>query len=438
MANTNLAGPESFSTLVFLPQAARRIIEQCLAVALVFVLLGNMGAAQELDSSTLQAEVAAAAREKAGQNANAQQPSPAQSGSAQSARPPSLEQSQAPGGQPGPSAQNQSQTQPSSVQNQPAVQGQLGAMFTIPAGTKLPLGLLRPISVKSSDPVTDVYLQITFPVTVGNQMVIPPGTYIQGVIQRTIPRPRGSAGPGFEMRYANLIFPTGYTVPIAGTLAVMRTSAQALPPGNADGQPVAALSAQGSAAENLPQPALNSMPLNGMPLLALAAFAAVQAVPPSPPPLPPLPKSGFGNTPRNLMIGIGVLSAVAVIAAFAVGHSRRNDLVMETGTPLELVLLAPLQLDPDRVLAAVRQYSTQMATAPPDIVQPPKPPRMCYDPGTPGTPDTVIPGSPGTPATVIPGVNGMPDTVIPGTPATPDTVIAGMPGTPSSTYPCPK
>ena len=55
-------------------------------------------------------------------------------------------------------------------------------------------------------------------------------------------------------------------------------------------------------------------------------------------------------------------------------------------------------------------------------------PKLCYDAGSPGTPDTVIPGSPGTPDTVIPGVNGAPDTVIPGTPRTPDTVIPGIPG----------
>ena len=50
----------------------------------------------------------------------------------------------------------------------------------LPPGTKLPLGLLRPLRVKTG---RDVYLQITFPVTVGSEMVIPPGTYIQGVLR---------------------------------------------------------------------------------------------------------------------------------------------------------------------------------------------------------------------------------------------------------------
>ena len=292
---------------------------------------------------------------------------------------------------------------------------------------------MSPISVRSSDPVADVYLQITFPVTVGGQMVIPPGAYIQGVIQKTIPRPRGSAGPGFEMRYANLIFSTGYTVPLAGTVNVMRTTAQALPPDHAS-HPVAALTAFNNSTENWPQPTLN---MNGMPLMAMAAFGAPQVTPPPLPPLPPLPKSGFGKGPRNAIIGLGVAFTVGTVLLLALRHSRSNDLNMETGTTLELVLPAPLQLDAERVTAAVRQYSAQTAIAPIAIVQPPVKPKMCYDPGSPGTPDTVIPGSPGTPATVIPGMNGMPDTVISGIPPTPDTVIPGMPGTPSSTYPCP-
>jgi hypothetical protein len=401
------------TALAFLTTTARTVARDCLAIVLSFALLGNMALAQELDSSTLQKEAAAAEAQRAASQSQQPQPAPAQNQ-------PQTNQ---------PSVNQPPQIQPPA--NQPASSGQTGGTFTVPAGTKLPLGLLRPISVKSSDPVADVYLQITFPVTVGSQMLIPPGAYIQGVIQKTIPRPRGSAGPGFEMRFANLIFATGYTVPIAGTVKVLRTTAQDVPPG-VNGQPVVALTAADSTPLNS-RLEINGM--SGMPLLAMAAFGATLQ---QPPPLPPLPRSPFGDTPRNIFIGLGVAAALGTVLAIALAHHRSNDLNMEAGTPLELVLPAPLQLDAQQVTAAVRMYSALAAVAPPEIVQPPKPPKMCYDPGSPGTPDTVIPGSPGTPPTVIPGGPGMPDTVIPGSPATPDTVIPGSPGTPSSTYPCPK
>ncbi|HXA86446.1 MAG TPA: hypothetical protein VNZ47_15295, partial [Candidatus Dormibacteraeota bacterium] len=375
------------AALASLTTTARKVARESLAIALIVALLGNIVPAQELDSSTLQKEAAAQAAQKT-----------APDGSATPVQPqPTASQDQRPA--PAPAQSQQQANQPPASQPPPA--GQAAGMFTVPAGTKLPLGLLRPISVRSSDPVADVYLQITFPVTVGSQMLIPPGAYIQGVIQKTIPRPRGSAGPGFEMRFANLIFPTGYTVPIAGTVSVLRTTAHALAPNDIEAQPVAALTAVDSTPVNLPRLEIN--PTSGMPLLAMAAFGATLQQPP-PLPLPPFPKSPFGDTPRNIFIGLGVAAALVTVLAIALNHRGRNDLNLETGTPLELVLLSPLQLDPDRVMAAVRQYSAQVATAPPEIVQPPKPPKMCYDLGSPGTPDTVIPGSPGTPDTVIPGV----------------------------------
>ena len=272
--------------------------------------------------------------------------------------------------------------------------------FMLPPGTKLPLGLLRPLRVKAG---RDVYLQITFPVTVGSQMLIPPGAYVQGIVAKVIKKDRRSLQ--FAISSANLIFSNGYTVPIGGTVTVGTTNAALLPPqlGPAGGQPVPAMAAVGSVA---------------------------------PPPLPPLPPLPSMNGVRNAMIGLGVAAAVGTTVLIVLAHNR--DPEIEVGTPLEIILPAPVYLDATRVAAAIQQYDQQTSNAPLQIVQPPKKPKMCYDPGTPGTPDTVIPGSPGTPDTVIPGVNGMPATIIPGSPATPDRTIpgSGSPGTPGGWHEC--
>jgi hypothetical protein len=290
------------------------------------------------------------------------------------------------------------QTAPPQIQQQAPTSA--SSAFTLPAGTKLPLGLLRPLSVKNTGPGTDVYMQVTFPVTAGSQMLIPPGSYVQGVIGKIIRRDRSKASLEFELKSANLIFSNGYTVAITGAVSIAPTTAQLYQPQTARGQPVPAMAAVGG-------------------------------------PTPPmLPAPSLGNGPRDAAIGLGVAGAVGTVAFILL--ARRSDVQMETGTPMEIILPAPLPLDPGRVMAAVQQYNQQATNAPPEIVQPPKKPAMCYDPGSPGTPDTVIPGNPGTPATVIPGMNGAPDTVIPGTPATPDTVIPGNPGTPSSSYECPR
>lgn len=351
-----------------------------LAVATLLLMVVSSGWAQETDSSVLQAEAAAMkAQDKATmtlpQAATAQSPAP-QSPAPQTSAP-----------------QTSAPQQTGQIQTPPA-----NPFFILPPGTKLPLGLLRPLKLKSG---RDIYLQITFPVTVGNQMVIPPGTYIQGVVDRIIRKDRRHYRLEFEVRSANMIFWSGYTVPITGTVNIATTNAtlQTAPPRNSNGQPAAAMAAVGG------------------------------------PTTPTLPADPFAKDVHNAMIVIGVVGAVAVTTAIVL--AARSDPYVEVGTPLEIILPAPLYLDATRVAAAIQQYDQQSSNAPPHIVQPPVKPKMCYDPGTPGTPDTVIPGSPGTPDTVIPGVNGSPDIVIPGSPRTPDTVIPGTPGTPSSTYPCP-
>ena len=354
MANLYPGNLFSAMRLTHLKQTIREITRKCLAISLLLATV-----------TSSQAQISVP--QIAGQQTSPQQTAPPQPSAPQSSQP----------------------------QSQPA-----NRTLMLPPGTKLPLGLLRPLRVK---PGQDVYLQITFPVTVGNQMLIPPGAYLQGVIEKIIKKDRRSLQ--FTISSANLIFSNGYTVPITGMVTVATTTAALLLPqaGPGDGQPVPAMAAVGSVA---------------------------------PPPLPPLPPLPSMNGLRNAMIGVTVATAVGVTVLIVLAHNR--DPEIEVGTPLEIILPAPVYLDAARVAAAIQQYDQQTSNAPVQIVKPPVQPKMCYDPGTPGTPDTVIPGSPGTPDTVIPGMNGAPDTVIPGSPRTPDTVIPGTPGTPSSSYPCPQ
>ena len=359
-------------------------------VTLNVTFLSNVALGQELDSSTLQKEAA----QNSSPNTKAQrpvaqpqaQPVPSQPQTAPAQTQPPVPQSQ----------MSQPQVAPPQAPF-PQVTQPGSPAFMLPPGTKLPLGLLRPLRVK---PGRDVYLQITFPVTVGSEMVIPPGTYIQGVLDKIIRRDRRRGIVEFSIRSANLIFLNGYTVAIFGPVTVGTTNAALLAPQPGKGQTVPAMAAVGG---------------------------------PTTPTLPPDP---FAKDVHTAMVVIGVVGAVAVTTALVL--AARSDTYVEVGTPLEIILPAPLFLDANRVMGAVQQYNLQASYAPVQIVQPPVKPRMCYDPGSPGTPDTVIPGNSGTPDTVIPGVNGAPDTVIPGIPATPDRTIPGSPGTPGSYYPCPK
>lgn len=263
---------------------------------------------------------------------------------------------------------------------------QQSPLITVPAGTHLMLGLVRPLSFKKSKAGTPVYLQVTFPVTIGPQMAIPAGAYVQGTIDKVVKRNRTKEVMEFQMSSASVIFSTGYTVSLGGALDVAPIDAAAVPP---------------------------ALPGSTVPVLA--------AVGGTTPALAPLPS--IGNGARNAVIGLGLAGAAGVAIAAAIGY-HHNDIEMDAGTPVEIVLQSPLLLERDRVQAAVQQYSAQNSA--PQIVRPPKKPEFCYDPGTPGTPDVVIPGTPGTP----PMGNS------PGTPGTPDVVITGTPGTPGSYHRC--
>ena len=122
---------------------------------------------------------------------------------------------------------------------------------------------------------------------------------------------------------------------------------------------------------------------------------------------------------RGAAIG-GFIGAAVGTVGLVVALAAVHDVALVPGTPVELVLQQPLVLD--------RQRATAPGAAA-YLIPPParaRPNELCFVPGVPGTPETIIPGSPGTP----------PIGDIPGTPPSPPTIIPGSPGIPDSWQPC--
>ncbi len=93
-----------------------------------------------------------------------------------------------------------------------APQAGSGEKVIVPAGTRLGVVLQNGISTRSAKPGDSVYLQTSFPITVGNRIVIPVGSYLRGELIDS-KRPGRIKGRGeFRMRLNTLILPTGYTV----------------------------------------------------------------------------------------------------------------------------------------------------------------------------------------------------------------------------------
>jgi type IV secretion system protein VirB10 len=91
-------------------------------------------------------------------------------------------------------------------------------LLTIPSGTKVPLALKQAISTRNAKEGDPVYCETTFPFVVDDRIIIPAGTYVQGKISR-VQRPGRIKGRAeLLMHFTSMIYPSGYTVMLPGSL----------------------------------------------------------------------------------------------------------------------------------------------------------------------------------------------------------------------------
>jgi hypothetical protein len=287
----------------------------------------------------------------------------------------------------------QQQATPAPPPDQSATGGR--TTLTVPAGSKLSLVLTHSVLSRSTHRGDDVYAQTIFPVALGNEVVIPPGTFVQGKVEKLARN--GSRGE-LHLQSMSVIFPDGYSAPVPGPMNLESDEGYVLlDPGKgrlagAVAAPIAGLGAGlliGRAASNSPGTTVGGMTVNV-------------------------------DKARSMGIG-GVIGAAAGGIVSLVILTRSHQFFLDVGTPVEMTLQQPMVLETVQVDDAIRQSAEH--PVPPQAVAPrPQPPTStgtCYTAGTPGTPPTVIPGtppigdSPGTPATVIPGTPAIPGTPYP-------------------------
>jgi hypothetical protein len=264
----------------------------------------------------------------------------------------------------------------------------------------------------------DIYAQITSPVDLGNRVVIPPGTFVQGTVDR-LQQKRGRAQ--LHLQSMSIAFPDGYVARLPGPVTLESDEGYALKdPGSGRTIGFAVLPAAGvglgalighSVASSQNGTITSTLPpgCNGPPPGCLSSSLSVP------------PNKGEGT-----VIGAAVGGAVGVVASLVLlAHS--HGFFLDVGTPVEMVLPQPLSLPQSETANAVRDSEQHPVAVQPTASRPVSPPPpwnidhgTCYTPGTPGTPDTVIPG--------IPGPDGIPG---------PPTIIPGTPPTPGTPYPCP-
>lgn len=311
-------------------------------------------------------------------------------------------------------AQGQSQPADSNSQSdQTQVETRLDTV-TIPAGTQLPLVLTHPIQSRYLHRGDDIYAQVTAPVSSGSEVAIPPGTFVQGRLDKL--ERKGGRGE-FRLQSMAITFPDGYVAPIAGPITLETNDGYAFKdPG--EGRTAAAV----------------ILPLAGGGLGALVGHSVGKASSTTTTAFPAGCTGGppfctttttpvFGTKGKDTVIGAAIGGAAGAFASMALLFGSHHFFI-DVGAPVEVTLQHPITLQRTEVARAVSE--SEKNPVPEQAVAPRPIPPVTGDNGTCWTP-----GTPGTPPQTIPGPTN-PD----GTPG-PPTTIPGTPGTPPTPYPCP-
>jgi len=226
--------------------------------------------------------------------------------------------------------------------------------ITVPAGTRLPLVLMNPVDSSSTH---DIHAQTTAPVIVANRVVIPPGTFVQGKIEKMTRR--GSRAE-ITIHPASLVFANGYVETLKNPVSIESDEETAWV------NPSSATKAGAILA----------------PLVGSGIGAGIGAA------IHGTDSTNFGGQmiKTNSLKGVGIGSLVGLAAGGVVSIvlvARSHHFYMAEGSPLEASLPQDVTLSQAQVSAAVENAATQ---------PPPMPVRARRAP--PGSPASASPSGP--------------------------------------------
>jgi hypothetical protein len=303
-------------------------------------------------------------------------------------------------------AQDNSQPQPPSAPDPQTTQASAApppATEVIPAGTRIALVLTHPIQSRYIHHGDEIYAQIISPVNSGNEMQIPPGTFVTGKVDRLQLRSMGRAE--LHLQSMSITFPDGYVAPMSGPVTLVGTEGYALKdPGQRGMVGLFVLPAAGAGVGALIGHSV------GKPQSSVTSNFPPGCTGP-PPYCTPETTPVFGTQGRDTAMGAGIGIAIGAVASLVM-LSSSHHFFLDAGAPVDMVLTQPLTLEQNRVSNAVQKFGQQPVSIQPVEPRPvpPPPPDTGFSPSSPGTPTTIIPGPPG------PGGAPGPPIIIPGTP----------------------
>jgi hypothetical protein len=194
--------------------------------------------------------------------------------------------------------------------------------YAVPAGTKVLLQLRSALNTKSAKAGDGVYLASTFPVVVGNRVMIPAGVYVQGVVDRVERAGHVKGRAQLDMHFTTIIFPNGSVVEIPGLVNALPGSSKQSVKNDGEGT----IEQQGDKTRNMGKVAEVSIPTGG----TVGSIGGL----------------GSGHPIAGGLIGIaGGVAAAGLVSLF----TRGADVNIEQGTQVEMVLQRPLILEDENL-----------------------------------------------------------------------------------------
>lgn len=192
--------------------------------------------------------------------------------------------------------------------------------WTVPTGTRIPLGLINSISTRSASPGDRVYLETVFPIVVEGKMVIPAGSYVMGTVTSSV-RPGRVKGKGeIHLRFDSLTLPNGVT-------RDFRARVGGLDGGLREGLDREEGSIKGDSDKGSDAMTVAGTTVTGGSIGTMGGLAA-------------------GNVGRGAGVG---LAAGAAAGLATVLLTRGPDVVLPAGSTLELVTDRPLEYSPQEL-----------------------------------------------------------------------------------------
>ncbi len=190
--------------------------------------------------------------------------------------------------------------------------------YTVPAGTKVLLQLRSAINTKSAKPGDGVYLASTFPVVVGNRVMIPAGVYVQGVVDRVTRAGRVHGKAQLDMHFSSIIFPNGSVVEIPGIVNSLPGARKQSVKDDGEGT----IEQDSNKGRNAGRVAEIAIPTGG----TVGSIGGL----------------GSGHPLAGGIAGIGAgVAAVGLVSLF----TRGADVNIDSGTQVEMILQRPLALE---------------------------------------------------------------------------------------------